>query len=58
MYTGGGGVSYSLAEESLGERHGRDEDASIEGGIALVADIEVEDELPGPREDGCDGNRL
>ena len=35
------------AGTSLGQGEGRNEDASIESGIALVAKMEAEDELPG-----------
>jgi hypothetical protein len=35
------------SSERLGQSKGRDEQAGIEGGIALVAELEMEDELPG-----------
>lgn len=52
------GVYHLLAEERLGKRHCGDENAGIEGSIALVTDIEVEDEFPRPGKDRCDGNWL
>lgn len=49
---------HSLAEERLSKRHRTDEDTCVEGGIALIADIEVENEFPSPRKYRCDGNRF
>lgn len=42
----------------LGQGERRDEQAGVEGGIAPVADVEVEDELPGVWEDGSECDRL
>lgn len=44
------------AREGLGEREGRDEEAGVEGGIFLLADLESLDKCPGVGEDGGQGD--
>ena len=52
-------ASYPIGEappvhprKALRERERRDEEACVEGGMALVAHVELEDKLPGVGEDG------
>ena len=46
------------ARQGLGEGEGGDEEAGVEGGIFLVADLELLDQWPGIGEDGCEGDGL
>lgn len=42
------------AGNRLGQGKRRDEDAGVEGGIALLADVETKDEFPSIGEDGSE----
>lgn len=46
------------AHEGLGEGEGRDEQASVEGGILLAADLELFDQSPGIGKDGSQSDGL
>lgn len=46
------------ARQRLGEREGRDEEARVERGILLAADLEALNEGPGVGEDGGEGHGL
>lgn len=46
------------ARQALGESKGGDEEAGIEGGVALIADVKVFDEFEGVREDGGESDGL
>ncbi len=46
------------AHDGLGEREGGDEEAGVERGILLIADLIPLDEGPGVGEDGSEGNGL
>lgn len=45
-------MTISHSGTGLGQGEGRDEQARVEGGIALVADLEMKDKLPGVWKDG------
>ena len=49
---------YAHPRESLRQGESGDEQAGIEGGIALLANVELKDELPGIWEDGSERDGL